>query len=115
MAYEVFGYGYGGEIAVILGVEASGQLLGVRVLSHAETPGLGDKIEEKKSNWILAFTGLSLANPPPAHWAVKKDGGKFDQFSGATISPRAVVRAVKTGLKFFEANKAKLLEEGKIP
>jgi len=109
VAYRMSGFGYGGEISLIMGVEASGKLLGVRILAHAETPGLGDKIEIKKDDWVLSFDGLSLGNPSPDKWAVKKDGGQFDQFSGATITPRAVVTTVKKGLEFFTANKAKLL------
>jgi Na+-translocating ferredoxin:NAD+ oxidoreductase subunit G len=109
-AYEIFGTGYAGEIKLMMGIDAEGKLLGVRVLAHKETPGLGDKIEVKKGNWILRFTGLSLGNPPEERWKVKKDGGEFDQFAGATITPRGVVKAIRGGLDFFAANKAKLLE-----
>ena len=108
LAYQVYGYGYGGEIVLMMGVDTAGQVLGVRVLSHAETPGLGDKIEKAKSRWIYSFDGLSLDNTPDAQWAVKKDGGRFDQFSGATITPRAVVKAVKSGLEFFRIHQATL-------
>jgi electron transport complex protein RnfG len=94
-----------------MGVSRDGQLLGVRVLSHRETPGLGDKIEAAKATWIHAFEGKSLASPPPDKWAVKKDGGAFDQFSGATITPRAVVRAVKDGLELFARERPRLLGE----
>jgi electron transport complex protein RnfG len=110
VAYEIRGSGYAGEIKLMIGVDADGRLLGVRVLAHKETPGLGDKIEVKKGDWILHFTGLSLANPAPERWKVKKDGGDFDQFAGATITPRGVVRAIRAGLDFFAANKARLLE-----
>lgn len=104
--------GYGSsEMVLIVGVDRDGKLLGVRVISHAETPGLGDKIETSKSNWILGFTGRSLSDPPPAGWGVKKDGGVFDQFTGATITPRAVVKSVKKGLEFFAAHRAVLLDE----
>jgi electron transport complex protein RnfG len=109
VAYRVSGFGYGGEIVLIMGVDRSGQILGVRVLSHSETPGLGDRIEAAKDDWILGFAGLSLGNPPPGKWKVKKDGGRFDQFSGATISPRAVVKAVKEGLQFFAYHRDTLL------
>jgi electron transport complex protein RnfG len=108
-AWQVTGQGYGGSIDILLGVAADGSLLGVRVLHHAETPGLGDKIDAGKTKWVLSFDGLSFARLPREQWAVKKDGGHFDQFSGATITPRAVVKAVKEGLEFFEANKARLL------
>jgi len=108
IALPVSGQGYAGEVALVMGVNANGEVLGVRVLSHAETPGLGDKIEAQKSDWILSFTGLSLTALSPEQWKVKKDGGRFDQFSGATITPRAVVRAVKQGLDFVHANHAAL-------
>jgi electron transport complex protein RnfG len=110
VAYEIYGTGYAGEIKLMMGIAADGKLLGVRVLAHKETPGLGDKIEEKKGDWILRFTGLSLGNPPAERWKVKKDGGDFDQFAGATITPRGVMVAIRSGLDFFAANKAKLTE-----
>ncbi len=109
LAWEISGQGYAGEIRLILGLDAEGEILGVRVLSHAETPGLGDKIEVAKDPWIVGFNGLSLGNPPTQQWAVKKDGGHFDQFSGATITPRAVVEAVKQGLRFFKTHRTELL------
>lgn len=101
--------GYSGAINLIMGIDRDGKVLGVRVISHAETPGLGDKIEVSKSNWILKFDGQSLQNLTVEQWAVKKDGGIFDQFSGATITPRAIVRAVHQGLKFFNQHRAELL------
>ena len=110
VAYEIYGTGYAGEIRLMLGIAADGKLLGVRVLAHKETPGLGDKIEEKKGDWILRFTGLSFTDPPPERWKVKRDGGQFDQFAGATITPRGVLGAIRGGLEFFAANKAKLTE-----
>jgi electron transport complex protein RnfG len=110
VAYEIFGSGYGGEIKLMLGVDDQGKVLGVRVLAHKETPGLGDKIETKKGDWILRFTGLSIGNPPVEKWKVKKDGGQFDQFSGATITPRGVVGAIRKGLEFFAANKAQMVD-----
>jgi electron transport complex protein RnfG len=109
VAYEIFGTGYAGEIKLMLAVDAQGKILGVRVLAHKETPGLGDKINVKKTDWILHFTDLSLGNPPVDKWKVKKDGGQFDQFAGATITPRGVVRAIKEGLEFFDAHKAQML------
>ena len=110
LAYEIVGSGYAGEVRLMLGVDADGKVLGVRPLAHKETPGLGDKIEPSKTDWISRFTGLSLGNPPVEKWKVKKDGGQFDQFSGATITPRGVVGAIRRGLEFFAANKARLLE-----
>ena len=111
VAFEVSRKGYSGDIRVLLGIDAHGKLLGVRVLKHTETPGLGDKIEVSRSDWITRFTGLSLGNPPEAQWAVKKDGGPFDQFAGATITPRAVVNAITDGLRLFAAHRTTLLEE----
>ena len=112
VCYQVSAPGYGNSAMVmVIGVDRNGTLLGVRVISHAETPGLGDKIELSKSDWILRFNGRSLNDPPPSGWAVKKDGGVFDQFTGATITPRAVVKSVKGGLEFFAAHRAKLLDE----
>jgi electron transport complex protein RnfG len=111
VVYRVIGYGYSGAIVCVMGVSNEGKILGVRVIKHAETPGLGDKIEPAKSNWIHSFTGKWLGEPAADKWAVKKDGGVFDQFAGATITPRGVVKAVKEGLEFFEQNRAALLEE----
>lgn len=108
VAYEIRGTGYAGEIRLMMGVDGEGRILGVRVLAHKETPGLGDKIELKKGDWILRFDGLSLGNPAAQGWRVKKDGGQFDQFAGATITPRGVVAAVRRGLEFFQANRAAL-------
>ncbi|HQE38989.1 MAG: electron transport complex subunit RsxG [Zoogloea sp.] len=108
VAYEIRGTGYAGEIRLMMGVDADGRILGVRVLAHKETPGLGDRIETKKGDWILRFTGLSLDAPPLEKWKVKKDGGQFDQFAGATITPRGVVAAVRRGLEFFRTNQAQL-------
>ncbi|MDD5402947.1 MAG: electron transport complex subunit RsxG [Sulfuricella sp.] len=110
VAYEIYGTGYGGEIKLMLGVDVAGKVLGVRVLAHHETPGLGDKIEEKKGDWILRFTGLSLLKPAIEKWKVKKDGGEFDQFAGATITPRGVVLAIRNGLEFFAAHQAQMTE-----
>lgn len=109
LAYSISGNGYGGRIKAIMAVNSEGKILGVRILSHSETPGLGDKIEIAKDEWILSFNGLSVGMIPLSQWYVKKDGGRFDQFSGATITPRAVVKAVKSGLDFFEKQKSKLL------
>lgn len=101
--------GYSGDIQLIIGVNRDGSIAGVRVLNHRETPGLGDKLELAKSDWILAFNGKSLGSPPASAWAVKKDGGEFDQFTGATITPRAVVRRVKETLEFLETHKEALM------
>ena len=87
--------GYSGDIRLLVGVDKAGKLAGVRVLNHRETPGLGDKIELKKSDWVLSFNGRSLQDPTPENWAVTKDGGEFDTFTGATVTPRAVVESVR--------------------
>ncbi len=108
VAFEKYVNAYA-RLHLIMGVDASGEILGVRVLEHQETPGLGDAIEVRKSDWIKGFDGLSLSNTPRRKWGVKKDGGMFDQFSGATITPRAVVKAVREGLLFFQRHKAQLL------
>jgi len=110
VAYEIAGSGYAGEVKLMLGVDAEGRILGVRAIAHKETPGLGDKIEPAKTDWITRFTGRSLGDPPADKWKVKKDGGVFDQFSGATITPRGVVGAIRGGLEFFAAHKAQLVE-----
>ncbi|WP_370314880.1 electron transport complex subunit RsxG [Thalassolituus sp.] len=106
--------GYTTSIDLIVGVNRDGTLAGVRVVAHRETPGLGDKIEARKSDWITSFTGKSLQNPIAEQWAVRKDGGEFDQFTGATITPRAVVRAVKRALLFFDMHRDLLLN-GRAP
>lgn len=93
--------GYSGEIRLLIGVSADGVVTGVRVLAHKETPGLGDYIEIERSDWITDFTLTSLDHPPLEDWDVKRYGGTFDQFTGATITPRAVVRAVKNTLIYF--------------
>lgn len=100
--------GYSGAIHLLIGIQADGRLAGVRVLGHRETPGLGDKIELAKSAWIRSFEGKSLSNPNEDGWAVKKDRGEFDQFAGATITPRAVVKAVHKALQYFDANQEQL-------
>jgi electron transport complex protein RnfG len=102
--------GYNGDIRLLAGIGADGLVLGVRVISHRETPGLGDPIEIEKSDWIRGFAHKSLGNPETGGWAVKRDGGEFDQFTGATISPRAVVRAIHNTLLYFEANQQQLFD-----
>ena len=100
--------GYTGDIELIVGVNADGTVAGVRALAHRETPGLGDKVDIKKSDWVLGFNGRSLENPPPSGWAVKKDRGVFDQFTGATITPRAVVAATLRALQYADSHAATL-------
>lgn len=103
--------GYSGDIKMIVGINADGTTAGVRVLKHSETPGLGDKIEIVKSKWILGFNGKSLINPSQDNWKVKKDKGEFDQFTGATITPRAVVQQVLKTLQFQEKMKVTLFSQ----
>lgn len=110
VVFQMAQRGYAADIVVLMGVDREGRLLGARVVKHAETPGLGDKIEIAKAKWILDFNGKSLSNPPPEKWAVKKDGGVFDQFAGATITPRVVVKAVKSGLEFFATHREEILK-----
>ncbi len=102
--------GYNGNIRLLVAIHLDGTLAGVRVLSHHETPGLGDAIEVDRSDWIRGFNGKSLKNPPEKRWKVKRDGGDFDQFTGATITPRAVVKAVRKALVYYRAHSDKLFE-----
>lgn len=102
--------GYSGDIRLLVGVNRDGTVAGTRTLSHKETPGLGDKVELNKSNWMLSFDGLRLGEPPVEDWRVKKDGGIFDQFTGATITPRAVVAQVRRVLEQVEIHHAQLFE-----
>jgi len=97
--------GYNGTIKLLVAVLYDGTLAGVRVIAHRETPGLGDEIDEQRSDWILGFKGHSLQNPDKSGWAVKRDGGVFDQFTGATITPRAVVNAVHRSLQYYGQSK----------
>lgn len=103
--------GYSGDIHLLVGIRANGDIAGVRVVQHNETPGLGDKVELKKSNWIRSFDNTSLNNPNLDAWTIKKDGGHFDTFTGATITPRAVTKAVKNALLYFAEHRAELLNE----
>ena len=103
--------GYSGDIELIVGVMRNGEIAGVRVLQHRETPGLGDAIDHRKSPWIESIRGRSLTNPEAAQWTVKKDGGVFDQFTGATITPRAVVKATARVLEYVERNRDVLFPE----
>lgn len=101
--------GYSGEIRFLIGILPDGRISGVRVTGHRETPGLGDYIEVGKSPWIHVFDGKSLDNPQPHEWKVKKDAGRFDYMAGATITPRAMIKAVKKALEYFHAHRAELL------
>lgn len=103
--------GYSGDISLIVGVNVDGSIAGVRALKHKETPGLGDYVDIKKSDWVLGFNGTSLNNPPLAQWAVKKDKGHFDQFTGATITPRAVVAATLRALQYAQTHRDALFTD----
>jgi len=102
--------GYAGKIKMVLGIYEDGTIAGVRVTEHQETPGLGDKIEIEKSDWIKQFDGKSLANLKTENWKVKKDGGTFDALTGATITPRAIVKAVHQAAVFYSKNKQTLYQ-----
>ncbi|VAW72658.1 Electron transport complex protein RnfG [hydrothermal vent metagenome] len=103
--------GYNGNIRLLVAINLDGTLAGVRVVQHRETPGLGDAIETSSSDWILGFKGKSLKNPDKNGWKVKRDGGNFDQFTGATITPRAVVKAVYNALLYYRIHSHELFEE----
>ncbi|MEW6120249.1 MAG: electron transport complex subunit RsxG [Pseudomonadota bacterium] len=100
--------GYSGNIALLIGIDADGTVTGVRVTAHRETPGLGDYIDRAKSAWIDQFAGKSLLVPEPKHWKVRKDSGVFDARAGATITPRAVIKAVKNVLEYYARHRAAL-------
>lgn len=101
--------GYSGDIALLIGMSTDGRITGVRVTAHKETPGLGDYIEITKSRWISQFDGKSLTAPREAAWKVQRDGGSFDARAGATITARAVVKAVNGALHYFVRHRAELL------
>jgi len=102
--------GYSGDIRALVGVRQDGSVAGVRVVAHRETPGLGDKVDLRKSDWVLDFNERSLANPALSGWNVEKAGGVFDQFTGATVTPRAVILATRRALEYATLNAAALFE-----
>jgi len=102
--------GYSGNIELLVAINVNSTLAGVRVVHHKETPGLGDAIEENRSDWITKFKQRSLTNPDKKGWSVKRDGGEFDQFTGATITPRAIVKAVYNTLRYYKENRESLYE-----
>ncbi len=103
--------GYNGEIKVITGIDSEGKILGTRVLSQKETPGLGDKIDLRVSDWILSFTGKEVTEANWNSWRVRKDGGDFDQFTGATITPRAVVKVVRNTVNYVNNTRDEILSQ----
>lgn len=106
--------GYNGDIKLLIGIRYNGTLSGVRVLTHRETPGLGDAIEARKSDWAFTFNEKSLTVPQKKKWKVKRDGGDFDQLTGATITPRAIVKAVRKALEYFELNRDELFRQNNL-
>lgn len=104
--------GYSGDIHLLIAINHDGSLAGVRVTNHRETPGLGDKVDTTRSDWVHGFAGRSLDNPAPEKWKVKKDGGVFDQFTGATVTPRAVVKAVHNALHYYQQHRDTLFDDG---
>jgi electron transport complex protein RnfG len=97
--------GYAGAIRLLVGIDNDGVVTGVHVLAHRETPGLGDRIESTKSDWVTQFGGRSLSDPQASGWKIKRDGGEFDQLTGASVTPRAIVKAIKETLSYFDANR----------
>ncbi|MDJ0709752.1 MAG: electron transport complex subunit RsxG [Woeseiaceae bacterium] len=98
--------GYAGAIRILVGVDIDGSVTGVHVLEHRETPGLGDRVETSKSDWALQFNGRSLGDPVVEGWRIRRDGGDFDQLTGASVTPRAIVKAVRQTLEYYAANNA---------
>ncbi len=103
--------GFAGPIRLLIGADANGAITGVRVLGHRETPGLGDLIEIDKSDWVLQFNGRSLADPPAPSWSIRRDGGEFDQLTGASITPRAVIRGIRDTLVYYENHRDAVFAE----
>ncbi len=97
--------GYAGAIRLLVGIDINGAITGVHVLAHRETPGLGDRIESTKSGWVKQFDCRSLGDPIASGWKIKRDGGEFDQLTGASVTPRAIIKAIKETLVYFEANR----------
>ena len=97
--------GFAGPIRILLGVNYNGVVTGVRILEHRETPGFGDKIDPRKSDWVQQFASRSLQDPVAAHWKIQSDGGDFDQLTGASVTPRAVIKAIRDTLLYFEAHR----------
>jgi Na+-translocating ferredoxin:NAD+ oxidoreductase subunit G len=103
--------GYRGPLELLVGIAPDGTLIGVQVIRHNETPGLGDAFENREAGWLDRFAGLSLENPPQQRWSVRRDGGDFDAFTGATITPRAIVKAVRRTLEFYRGNSERIFRE----
>jgi len=104
--------GYRGPLELLIAIAPGGRLLGVQVIRHDETPGLGDAFENRDAGWLDKFRGLSLTKPPQQRWTVRQDGGDFDAFTGATITPRAIVKAVRRTLEFYQGHEDRLYQDG---
>jgi electron transport complex protein RnfG len=100
--------GYAGPIRILVGIEADGAISGVRIVEHRETPGLGDRIHQSRSDWVYQFDGRSLLDPVEAGWLLEVDGGEFDQITGASVTPRAIIKAIRETLLYFDANRDQL-------
>ena len=96
--------GFSGPIRILVGIDVDGTVTGVRILQHRETPGLGDKIESARTDWVFQFDGRSMGDPVATGWAIKVDGGEFDQLTGASVTPRAIIKAIRDTLIYFEAH-----------
>jgi H+/Na+-translocating ferredoxin:NAD+ oxidoreductase subunit G len=107
--------GYRGPLELLVAIAYDGTLLGVHVLRHNETPGLGDAFEKRQPHWLERFRGRSLSDPPQQRWTVRKDGGDFDAFTGATITPRAIVREVRRTLEYYQANRDRIFTNPAVP
>jgi electron transport complex protein RnfG len=103
--------GYRGPIELLVAVGPDGRLIGVQVIRHQETPGLGDAFESRDIHWLDHFRGRSLTDPPPQRWTVRRDGGDFDAFTGATITPRAIVKAVRNALEYYQRNSRRIFDQ----
>lgn len=103
--------GYSGPIRILVGIDTEGTVTGVHVLEHRETPGLGDRVESTKSDWVRQFDGRSLYDPEPGGWAIKGDGGQFDQLTGASVTPRAIIKAIRNTLLYYDANRVQIFAE----
>lgn len=97
--------GYSGPIRILVGVGIDGAVTGIRIVDHRETPGLGDRIDQSRSDWVYQFDGHSLGNPVAANWLLEVDGGEFDQLTGASVTPRAVIKAIRDTLIYFDAHR----------
>jgi electron transport complex protein RnfG len=107
--------GFAGPIRILLGVDIDGVVTGVRILEHRETPGFGDKIDSRKSDWVHQFAPHSLRDPVAARWKIKSDGGDFDQLTGASVTPRAVIKAIRDTLQYFETHRDEIFAAAATP